>query len=79
MGVCRSEGLRVTIEMSTLLAVGGPALAVGLWLVRLEGRVNVHESQLGDLRADVKYIRERIDDALNGHSHPKKLITSEEA
>jgi hypothetical protein len=54
------------------LVTGALAVIGGIvWLVRLEGRVdkgennhqNLKESH-DDLKADVKYIRERIDDAL---------------
>lgn len=43
-----------------------PALGGLVWLLRLEGRINTHQSQITDVREDVKYIRERIDSALNG-------------
>lgn len=41
-----------------------PAIAVIVWLVRLEGRVNTTEQRFSDLKADVQYIRDRIDDVL---------------
>lgn len=37
-----------------------------IWLIRLEGRVNTYCQRVDDLKADVQYIRERIDRALNG-------------
>jgi hypothetical protein len=43
------------------------AIAVVVWLVRLEGRVNKSEGRLEDMNEHLKYIRERIDRALNGH------------
>ena len=55
------------IVTGVLAVIGGV-----VWLVRLEGRVNTNESKHDalkdshdDLKADVKYIRERIDDALS--------------
>lgn len=53
--------------METWIAVGAP-LVVGalIWLIRLEGRVNLNERLTTELSEDVKYIRDRIDIALNG-------------
>lgn len=50
-----------------MLAVVVPAVAVIVWLIRLEGRVNTQAALQVELKEDVKYIRERIDRALNGH------------
>lgn len=52
---------QVVIALATL-AIGGV-----VWLVRLEGRVNANENRTDDLREDVTYIRNRIDDALKGN------------
>jgi sensor domain CHASE-containing protein len=49
------------------ISMGIPALGGVVWLVRLEGRINVNEALQKQLQADVTYIRERIDAALNGH------------
>lgn len=49
------------------LVVGVPAISVVVWLLRLEGRVNTQDALQSQMRADVTYIRERIDRALNGH------------
>ena len=43
------------------------AIAIVVWLIRLEGRVNTHQALHDRLAADVAYIRARIDSALNGH------------
>jgi hypothetical protein len=48
------------------IAVGSLAVAALVWLIRLEGRVNLNERLTTDLSEDVKYIRDRIDLALNG-------------
>jgi hypothetical protein len=50
-----------------ILSAGGVAIGVVIWLIRLEGRVNMQAALHDRLSADVSYIRERIDDALNGH------------
>ena len=54
-------------ETQPMLAVVVPAVAVIVWLIRLEGRVNTQAALQVELKEDVKYIRERIDRALNGH------------
>jgi hypothetical protein len=68
----------VTVESgagltSVIISVGMACLGAIIWLIRLEGRVNTNEAlhtvlkeQHGQLADDVRYIRERIDDALNG-------------
>lgn len=53
--------------VQTALAVGVPALGVVIWLLRLEGRVNTQDIINQQVRADLTYIRQRIDQALNGH------------
>lgn len=47
------------------IAVVIPAVGVIVWLVRLEGRVNGHDQLLSSLREDVRYIRQRIDQAIH--------------
>lgn len=42
-----------------------PLIGGVIWLVRLEGRVNGHDKSLTDVEDDVKYIRTRIDAALD--------------
>jgi hypothetical protein len=53
--------------VETWLAVGTLAVGALVWLIRLEGRVNLNERLTTDLSEDVKYIRDRIDLALNGN------------
>ena len=48
------------------IAVALPLVGGGVWLIRLEGRVNLQEALHRELRDDVTYIRQRIDHALNG-------------
>jgi hypothetical protein len=50
----------------TAIAIVLPVIGGGIWLLRLEGRVNVNEALLKELKEDVSYIRSRIDRALNG-------------
>lgn len=52
---------QVSIALATL-AIGGI-----VWLVRLEGKINANIERVDDLRDDVTYIRNRIDDALKGN------------
>jgi sensor domain CHASE-containing protein len=56
-----------TLDISQFLTLAVPAVAVGVWLIRLEGRINVHQALHQKLSEDVAYIRDRIDRALNGH------------
>jgi hypothetical protein len=57
----------MTIDPQVAVAVAVPVIGALVWLVRLEGRVNNNETITSALRADVTYIRNRIDAALNGH------------
>jgi outer membrane murein-binding lipoprotein Lpp len=43
-------------------AVAGAGLVVGgiVWLVRLEGRINMGESKVSDLQADIHEIKEDV-------------------
>ena len=59
------------IQVMTAVAV--PCVLAGVWLLRLEGKVNTESAlrealkgDVTDVKADVRYIRERIDRALNG-------------
>lgn len=47
-------------------AVTGVLAVIGgiFWFARLESRISTQEQRHGDLKEDVKYIRERIDEAL---------------
>ena len=47
--------------LAALVAIVG---GIG-WALRLEGRVNTTDRRFDDLRADVQYIRERIDQAID--------------
>ncbi len=55
------------MDVQMAFLVGTPAVAVLVWLIRLEGRVNTHQALHEKLANDVAYIRNRIDAALNGH------------
>lgn len=59
----------MTIDPQTFVAVAVPSVGALIWLVRLEGRVNNNETITSALRADVTYIRSRIDQAINGHGN----------
>ncbi len=50
---------------TVVVAIVVPAV---VWLIRLEGRVNVQSELQKKLTEDVTYIRARIDRALNGHN-----------
>ena len=57
----------MSMDPQLALAVGLPVIGGLVWLIRLEGRLNLNERVTNDLADDVKYIRSRIDAALNGH------------
>lgn len=61
------------MEPSVIVTVGIALVGVIIWSVRQEGRLNahderhdVHEQRHVELRDDVRYIRQRIDSAING-------------
>jgi hypothetical protein len=57
------------MDTSTAIQIAVPVVLGGVWLIRLEGRINTLDSRVGDIKDDLKYIRQRIDKALNGHNH----------
>jgi|TARA_R110000751_G_scaffold80357_2_gene162269 hypothetical protein len=52
-------------DVSIAVVVLVPATAAVVWLVTLHARVRGHSEDLLDVKADLRYIRERIDRALN--------------
>lgn len=64
------------LSLGEAMTIGAGIVGAIVWLVRLEGRINSHDRELSDvkdthaenvtqLRADVAYIRDRIDRALS--------------
>jgi hypothetical protein len=51
-------------DPGTLTVIASMSVAVVVWLVRLEGRVNAHDTEHKQTREDIRYIRDRIDRAL---------------
>jgi hypothetical protein len=59
----------MTPDPGTIVLVVTTAIAVVVWLVRQEGRINalvadirnIKESDIATIRRDVEYIRDRID------------------
>lgn len=62
----------MTFDTSTAMAIVVPTVTALVWLLRLEGRVNTNEFATNSLRKDVTYIRNRIDQAIGGHSHSRR-------
>jgi len=56
----------MTNDPQWVLTAGGLAIAAIVWMVRLEGRITTNEKITNSLSEDVRYIRQRIDQALNG-------------
>lgn len=54
------------MDVQAAMVVAVPVVGVIVWLVRQEGRINGHDKTLNGIEDDVKYIRERVDRALNG-------------
>ncbi len=57
----------MNIDPQTAMAIVIPSITGLVWLLRLEGRVNMNEKDTKGLRKDVTYIRNRIDAALGVH------------
>ena len=55
-----------TFDPQSIVILIVPAVGVIVWLVRLEGRINTNEALQKSVLEEVRYIRERIDAALNG-------------
>lgn len=55
----------MAVEQGTVVTLGLACVGAIIWFVRLEGRVNTGERLHEELTDHVKYIRERIDDALS--------------
>jgi hypothetical protein len=53
----------VTTESILVLAIPS-IVGIIVWAVRVEGRVNGHDREIQSTREDIKYVRERIDRAL---------------
>lgn len=56
----------MTIDMGTLVAIGLPCIGGIVWLVRLEGRINVADSRHSDIIHRLVRIENKIDQG-NGH------------
>jgi|TARA_R100001086_G_C11834021_1_gene257374 hypothetical protein len=52
-------------ELTSAAFVLVPAATALAWLVTLHSRVRAHSEDLIEVKADLRYIRERIDRALN--------------
>ena len=50
-------------EFSMAMIVLVPGAAAVAWLVTLQGRVRAHDRQFREMRDDIVYIRQRIDQA----------------
>jgi hypothetical protein len=54
------------MDTSAMLTVAFAAVGALAWLFRLEGRINGHDQMIKAVREDLRYVRDRIDRALNG-------------
>ncbi|MEK9722055.1 MAG: hypothetical protein VW405_01045 [Rhodospirillaceae bacterium] len=53
-------------NMVGAMAIAVPVISALAWLMSIQGRVMAHDRELRDVKEDVRYIRDRIDRALNG-------------
>lgn len=53
-------------ELSMAMIVLVPGAAAVAWLVTLHSRVRAHSETLTEIKADIMYIRQRIDRAVKG-------------
>jgi hypothetical protein len=54
----------MVIDLPTFFAIATPLIGIMAWLFRLESRISVNEALTTELGEDIKYIRNRIDEAL---------------
>ena len=52
-------------ELTAAVLVAVPMATAIAWLVTLHTRVRSHTDDISEVKADLRYIRERIDRALN--------------
>lgn len=57
----------MTIDFGTFAAIAGPSIGAIVWLVRLEGRINVADSRHEDIIRRLTRIEMKLDRA-NGYS-----------
>lgn len=55
----------MTIELSTVIAIALPAVGAIVWLIRLEGRVNVGDARQADIIGRLERIEAKVD-RMNG-------------
>lgn len=55
----------MAVDPGAIVTMALAAVGCIFWFARLEGRVNTAEQRHADLKGDVAYIRDRIDDALS--------------
>ena len=51
----------MSIDAGTLVAAGGMVIGAIVWLVRLEGRINVTEAQFAEILRRLDRIESRMD------------------
>lgn len=54
------------IDLGTFIAIAVPSVGAIVWLVRLEGRINVNDSRHDDIVERLKRIETKLDRG-NGH------------
>ena len=54
------------MSVESVLAMAVPVAGVIVWLIRLEGRINLQDARYAEIKESLAYIRARLDRALNG-------------
>jgi hypothetical protein len=56
----------MTVEIGTVIAIAAPSVGVIVWLVRLEGRINLADARHNDIKDTIQEIRHDVKKLL-GH------------
>lgn len=54
------------MDAQFLAGAGVTIIGALVWLIRLEGKVNMNSKSVTDIKEDIHYIRTRVDAAING-------------
>lgn len=57
----------MTIDLSTVIAIALPAVGAIVWLIRLEGRVNVEDARYEDIIGRLERIEAKLDRSNRRH------------
>lgn len=61
----------MTLDVQTVVAIAVPTLGAVVWLLRLEGRLNLNESRTDDLHNDIVEIKKDVKELLQRQWTPR--------